>query len=94
MEADVALLKELGSYQKGSSWQSATRANTHSMLGITRGRAPCHEVRDVMMQSGNDTAIPTVDCTIYLAVQSGSGRALCRGGRAPCRGGRAPCISE
>eukprot|EP00965_Chrysotila_dentata_P007302 236359-Pleurochrysis_carterae.AAC.1 len=58
MDADVALLKNLFLTKIGSSWQSATRANTHGMLGITRGRVPWDEVKDVMMQSGSDTAPP------------------------------------
>eukprot|EP00965_Chrysotila_dentata_P086079 2840641-Pleurochrysis_carterae.AAC.1 len=39
MDADVALLKNLFITKIGSSWHFATRANTQSMLGITRGTA-------------------------------------------------------
>eukprot|EP00965_Chrysotila_dentata_P009067 294690-Pleurochrysis_carterae.AAC.1 len=46
MDADVALLKNLFLTKVGRSWQSATRPNTHSMLEITRGRAPWDEVKD------------------------------------------------
>eukprot|EP00965_Chrysotila_dentata_P104536 3452164-Pleurochrysis_carterae.AAC.2 len=39
MDADVAQLKNLFITKIGRSWHSATRANTQSMLGITRGTA-------------------------------------------------------
>eukprot|EP00965_Chrysotila_dentata_P065868 2182013-Pleurochrysis_carterae.AAC.1 len=56
MDTDAERLKNLLLNRIGRKWATATRSNTQSTLGLTRGQVPWKEVSDAMSQSGSDTS--------------------------------------
>ena len=55
MDSNVDRMKGWLMDNIGTTWAVATRLNSESELGITRGKVPWEEMQETMSQSGNDS---------------------------------------
>ena len=64
IEEDSVKLKTFFMQKIGSDWNTASRRNSESRLGITRGKLPWEEVSDAARRGGKDSVPNFVSETV------------------------------